>query len=119
MRIDWPSIRARFRRWELYTFHFINYIFHSEEGKRVRWRFIRRVLWRTFIYALWGLPAFGLLYVLGWVSFNSFTSIFGFAFLDFDVAVGVALIKTVGEYRYRIELIYRDDPTDNPDDMPL
>lgn len=106
MRILPPNTGSRLREWELFTVTFFNYIFVTDEGRRVRGRFIRAVCWRTFFYFLAGLPPYIVLYLIHWVSFADTGRTVGYAVLLFNCALGLAILRSIRTYRARIQLYY-------------
>jgi DNA-directed RNA polymerase subunit RPC12/RpoP len=116
---DWS---ARIQHWETFFHHFLAYIFHTEAGKQIRWRFLREMLFRTITYTLAAFPVMVILWYYHLFSGDSSIVNLTLALLIFDFAFGLAFLRTVYFYRHRVYLLYEDPfATSAPhvDDMPI
>jgi hypothetical protein len=116
---DWAAL---IQQWETFFHHFLGYIFHTEAGKRVRWRFMRETLFRTITYTLGCVPVLLILWYYHLFSADSPVINVTIALLIVDFAFGMAFLRTVYFYRHRVRLVYDDVAplaAPDPEDMPV
>ena len=116
---DWSAL---IQQWETFFHHFLGYIFHTEAGKRMRWRFVREMLFRTITYTLGCIPVLLLLWYYHLFSADSPVINITIGVLVLDFAFGMAFLRTVYFYRHRVRLVYDDvapAAAPHPEAMPV
>ena len=86
---DWT---ARLKRWETFFHQFIDYIFHTQAGRRVRWQFLRQTLLRTITYTLAGVVGVVILWCYHLFHGDSAAVNVTLAVLILDFAFGAAVL---------------------------
>src|SRR5271170_2733090 len=91
---------------EVFFHQFIAYIFHTSEGRRMRGLFLRETLFRTITYTIATVPLIILLWYCKLINNNSTFVNIAVGILVFDLAFGLAFLRTVYKYRHRVKIVY-------------